>query len=108
MRLAIMIGIQREGTLGTWQSRTTWERFASVTCLAGVVTAVMALDDRVKDRVVHGLDRGVSGGVTGIGAMAATVGDAVTLAARNHTIEHAPLLLFIVLGAVLVFLMIRT
>jgi hypothetical protein len=72
------------------------------------VATLIVLDDRVRERAVTAVDRGVGGGVAGVSDMVASVGNAITLVARNQTIEQAPMLIFVVLAGLLVSLMLRT
>ena len=83
------------------------EGIGSVISVGIVLTVLVSTDPRVKARVTDLIGDPVEGGRT-IGARAGDLAQAVWLAARDQSLENAPLLLFVVVGAVLVLFMLRT
>jgi hypothetical protein len=71
-----------------------------------VLLALVSVDDRVRAQVgilVNGGD-----GMSSMTAQAVGLGDALIGAARYQSIEHAPLMVFAAVSAVLVLFMVRT
>lgn len=71
-----------------------------------VLLAVVSIDDRVRaqvETIVHGGD-----GMSSMTSQAVGLGDALIGAARYQSIEHAPLMVFAAVSAVLVLFMVRT
>jgi hypothetical protein len=89
-------------------NRGVREGLASAACLAAVLFALVSVDDRVRDRFGALLADSSSGHLAPWKDRAAMLADAVVHAARDQTVEHAPLLLFAAVAAVLVILMVRT
>jgi hypothetical protein len=86
--------------------------FGGFTALAGVCALVASLaimDVRVRDeisRVVSG--HAPSGEIITLGEQAQDMARVLTQAVRDHTMEHAPLVIFAVAALVLVLFMTRT
>jgi hypothetical protein len=76
---------------------------ASGAVFAAVLTALVLVDDRVHD----GFRNLVSNGVSPWGERATDLAGALFSAARQQSIENAPLVIFAVVGAVLVLFMLR-
>ena len=77
----------------------------SAAVFIGILGALVSVDDRVRERfsdVIHG------GGVAPWGSRVAELSDALLGAARSQSIEHAPLVVFAAVSAVLVLFMWRT
>ena len=83
---------------GLRQALTTASAFAIV------VAALIAVDDRVRQRFAELF----SGGISSWTARLTDLGEAVMSALRNQSIENAPLLIFAAAGAVLFVFMVRS
>ena len=83
------------------------EGIGSVISVAVVLTVLVSTDPRVKMRVTELVGDPVEGGRT-IATRAGDLGQALWLAARDQSLENAPLLIFAVVGVVLVLFMLRT
>lgn len=82
------------------------ESVLSFVLFGGVLLALVSVDPRVREQfelLVRGGD-----GVSSVTARAADVGSALLVAARYQSIEHAPLVAFAAVGAVLVLFMVKT
>lgn len=77
----------------------------SVRALAVLALALVSIDTRVREHVVR-IASGTS--VRDAGVTIADLGSVVMLAARDQTLSHAPLAIFVVAAAVLVVFMLRT
>jgi hypothetical protein len=74
-----------------------------------LVVALVSIDDRVRDRVTEILQAPPSSAqITGAGAQAAQISNVVFKAARDQSVEHAPMVIFGVVAVVLVLFMLRT
>ena len=80
----------------------------SFATLAALVAALVIVDDRVRGHVA-GAARGItSAGVSGAGAELGTVGPILLAAARDQSLAHGPMVIFVVVAMVLFVCMIRT
>ena len=81
------------------------EAIGSLICAIGVLVALVAFDDRVRER--FSLEMSSEGLATWRerGGAVATV---ILAVARDQSIEHAPLLVFSLVAVVLVLFMLRT
>ena len=84
------------------------ELIASTVCLLVVLIALVAIDDRVQHRFTMLVSQAASEGVPAWRDRVVLLGDAVIESARDHSMEHAPLLVFSAAGAVLLVFMLRT
>lgn len=76
----------------------------SIACFLLVLGVLVGLDPRVRERAWI-----LAGEASGSGGdRLAELGDAVLLAIRDQSIEHAPLLIFSIVAAVLLIFMLRT
>lgn len=73
-----------------------------------VLGALVLVDDRVTHHVRALFSGGGSGEVQAIGNRMLMLGQALLQAARDQSIDHAPLLVFTAAAIVLVFFMVRT
>jgi hypothetical protein len=73
-----------------------------------VFGALVAVDDRVGRHLRALLSQGPSGDVGFVKDRFAALGQAIVMAARDQSIDHAPLLVFSAVAIVLVFFMVRT
>jgi hypothetical protein len=82
------------------------QTIASVTVFAAVVTFLVSLDERVRERFSDLLSAGTD--ISPWTHRAAELGNALVDAARHQSIENAPLMIFAAVGAVLFLFMVRT
>ena len=81
------------------------EAIGSLLCFVGVLGALVAVDDRVRERLSLEMSReGFDTWTERVGAVSNVILDV----ARDQSIEHAPLLVFSVVAVVLVLFMLRT
>jgi hypothetical protein len=74
-----------------------------------LIVAIVSIDDRVRERVTDILNRPPSSAeIAGTGAQVAQVSSVVFKAVRDQSVEHAPMVVFVVAAAVLVLFMLRT
>jgi hypothetical protein len=81
------------------------ESLVSIGLLVGMLLALVSVDDRVRlqvDMLVRG------GDMSSYTSRAVGLGDALLGAARYQSIEHAPLVAFAAVSAVLVLFMVRS
>ena len=83
----------------------TGEAIGSLICAIGVLGALVAFDDRVRERLSLEMSRE---GLATWGERASGVATVILAVARDQSIEHAPLLVFSVVAVVLVLFMLRT
>jgi hypothetical protein len=81
------------------------QSIASLAVFAVILLMLVAVDDRVRDRFS---DLASGSGNASISGRASELGGALMTAARQQSIENAPLLVFAVGGAVLVVFMVKT
>ncbi len=86
----------------------TGEAIASVICLVAVLAALVAVDSRVHDRFTALVSDASSDRLPTWGQRVGEFTDAVAQAARDHSIDQAPLLVFTVVAAALLIFMLRT
>jgi hypothetical protein len=77
---------------------------AAVFC--GVLLALVSIDPRVRERLTDLITGGE--GLPPFGVRVTGIGDALMTALRHQSIENAPLLVFVTVGAVLFVFMFRT
>ena len=74
-----------------------------------LVLALVLLDDRVRDQIGMVLDARHPGAtLTDLGGRAGHIAAIVAIAARELSLEHAPLVIFALAATVLVLFMLRT
>lgn len=73
-----------------------------------VFGALIAVDERVGTHVRGLLGRSASGEVSAVTERFSALGQAIVMAARDQSIDHAPMLVFSAVAIVLVFFMVRT
>jgi hypothetical protein len=89
--------------------RSVFGGFTAVAGLCALVASLAIMDERVRDeisRVVSG--HAPSGEIVTLGAQAQDMATVLIQAARDHTMAHAPLVIFAVAALVLVLFMTRT
>ncbi len=84
------------------------EAMASALCVAAVLATLVAVDARVHDRFWALVSQTQTAGLTSWSDRASAFSDAIFQAARDHTIDQAPLLVFTVVAAALLIFMLRT
>ncbi len=84
------------------------EAVASVICLVVVLATLVAVDGRVRDRFSALVTQASSEGITSWEQRAGAFGNAVVQAARDRSLDQAPLLVFTVVAAALLIFMLRT
>ncbi len=89
-------------------SRGMREGLASLAGLGGVLTALIVVDPRVRDRCWTLLTDASTTGPLPLGERFVEFSEVVARAARDQSIENAPLLIFTAVAIVLVAFMLRT
>jgi hypothetical protein len=82
------------------------ESVLSMALFGGVLLALVSVDERVRGQFELFVNGG--NGMSSLSARAVDLGDALLGAARYQSIEHAPLVAFAAVSAVLVLFMVRT
>ena len=94
--------------MGVRARRAIGEAAGSVLCFLVVLTALVAVDVRVRERVGLLFDQASGGSVESWGdRMNALVG-VIVQAARDQSIDNAPMMIFAIVATVLVVFMLRT
>lgn len=81
---------------------------ASVLCVVAVLATLVAMDNHVRDGFMALVSQASSDRLTTWEERANEFSDAVVQAARDHSIDQAPLLVFTVVAAALLIFMLRT
>jgi hypothetical protein len=76
--------------------------------LSIVVAALVSIDPRVRERFWSLFDNPSGGSLSPLGDRLGDLGGVLLAAARDQSIENAPLLIFSVVGVMLVVFMLRT
>jgi hypothetical protein len=80
----------------------------SALSFAIVLTALVSIDDRVRLRFWNLFEDPSGGALSPLGTRISELGSVLWDAARDQSIDNAPLLIFTVVGVVLVAFMLRT
>jgi hypothetical protein len=80
----------------------------SLGALTLLIVLLVAIDDRVRDQITARVHAGPSAQIADLGSRARDVAAILASAARDQSIEHAPLAIFVVAATVLVLFMVRT
>ena len=80
----------------------------SAFCFVAVITALVAIDERVRDRVSLLFADAATDRVGPWAHRAGSLVEVLVQAARDQSIEHAPLVIFAAVAVVLVIFMLRT
>jgi hypothetical protein len=75
--------------------------------LAVLLTALVSIDPRVREHVARLIHDAPASGFSGLGASLGDVGSVAFTVVRHHSIEHAPLVIFVVAAVLLVIAMLR-
>lgn len=78
----------------------------SVGALVVLLCALVLIDDRVRQHVVRIAGAAASGDVGG--TQLQDIGPIILVAARDQSVAHAPLAIFVIAAAVLLLCMVRT
>ena len=73
-----------------------------------VFGALVSVDDRVARHVRARVSHSPAGEVSEVTSRVSALGQAIVTAARDQSIDHAPMLVFTAVAFVLVFFMVRT
>jgi len=86
--------------------RAFGETMISIGALGALLATIVLIDDRVREQVsMRFSGRTVSDELHSAGVYAREIGHVVMMAARDHGLEHGPVVLFAVAAVVLVVLM---
>jgi hypothetical protein len=89
--------------------RAVSDALISMGALAVLLLALVSVDDRVRERITNMLAAPPSSAqIVGAGETIREVSAIVVSAARDQSIEHAPLMIFAAAATVLVLFMVRT
>jgi len=72
-----------------------------------LLVALVAIDDRVRARVEATMQGDLSSDVRSVTSMASEVTSVIMIAARDQSIDHAPMVVFVFAATVLVLGMLR-
>jgi hypothetical protein len=84
------------------------ETVLSITCLVAVLSTLLAVDVRVRERLSMVSTEVTTEGVGTWGERVKSLGAAIVQAARDQAVDQAPLLVFAGVGLVLLLFMLRT
>jgi len=84
------------------------ELLGSLVCLVIVFATLLAVDERVRDHLGLFISRASSAPATTFAERVNDLSEAVVQAARDRSIDQAPLLIFSAVGAALLVFMLRT
>jgi hypothetical protein len=91
--------------MGSQLPRGLGEAVGSLICFTVLLGTLIAIDDRVRDRVTFELSGAT---LNSWGGQARSVTNVLIEAAHDQSIQHAPLLIFSLVAVVLVVFMLRT
>jgi hypothetical protein len=80
----------------------------SAVCLASIITAIIGIDTRVRERFWRVFSSASDGDMTPVVDQINAFGQAVWRIAEEHSIAQAPLLVFTAVAVLLVVFMLRT
>ena len=81
----------------------------SVMALGALVLILASFDDRIREQITLGVSPGhASAKVADASTTVSNLTGAVVVAMRDRSIEHAPLVIFVLAATVLVLVMVRT
>src|SRR5260370_22950907 len=72
----------------------------SLSALTALLLALVAIDDRVREQIVLRVSAGPTAQLADLGSRVRDVAGILAVAARNQSIEHAPLMIFVVAATV--------
>jgi hypothetical protein len=80
----------------------------SLGALTLLIVMLVAIDDRVREQITTRFHAGPTAQISDLGSRLQDVAAIVAVAARHQSIEHAPLVIFVVAATVLTLFMLRT
>jgi len=88
--------------------RVFGDALISAAALVVLLVGLVAIDDRVRDRVLSVIRTGeMSSSVGSVTSLAGDVAGVLVMAARDQSLDHAPLAVFVVAATALVLAMLR-
>jgi hypothetical protein len=88
--------------------RVFGDALISAAALVVLLVGLVAIDDRVRERVLSVIRTGeVSSSVSSVTSLAGDVAGVLVMAARDQSLDHAPLAVFVVAATALVLAMLR-
>lgn len=88
--------------------RAFGDALISAAALVVLLVGLVVIDDRVRERVTSVIRTGeVSSSVGSITSLASDVAGVLVMAARDQSLDHAPLAVFVVAATALVLAMLR-
>lgn len=88
--------------------RAFGDALISAAALVVLLVGLVVIDDRVRERVMSVIRTGeVSSSVGSITSLASDVAGVLVMAARDQSLDHAPLAVFVVAATALVLAMLR-
>jgi hypothetical protein len=87
--------------------RAIGEAAISLSTLMALLVALVAIDDRVREQIVLRASAGPAEQLAGLGSRLSDIAAILAIAARDQSIEHAPLMIFVLAATVLVLFMLR-
>ena len=88
--------------------RACGDALVSAGVLAVVLAVLISVDVRVREQVRAALPSGSRSTLAGMWAQLGEAASAVLDAARSQSIEHAPMMIFVLVATVLLLCMVRT
>ena len=89
--------------------RALSDALVSAAAAGSLLFVMIAADDRVRDRVLRGFgSEGPSTALAQAGGQARAAAALVLETARDQSVEHAPLLIFVLVATILLLAMART
>jgi hypothetical protein len=89
------------------RKRAIGDVMMSVGTLAVLIAILTAYDDRMREQVMR-VQGDPSAHMASAGATIRSISAVVFTAAKNQSIEHAPLVIFVLLATILLLFMLRT
>ena len=88
--------------------RAVSDALVSAAAVTALLLALVAIDDRVREQIVLRMSAGPTAQLADLGSRVRDVAAILVIAARDQSIEHAPLMIFALAATVLVLFMLRT
>jgi len=90
------------------RKRAVGEALMSVMGLGVLIATLAAMDERMREQVMLRVNGDPAAELASAGATVRSLTAVVVEAVRDQSIEHAPLVIFVVIGALLLLFMLRT
>lgn len=88
--------------------RVLGDTLVSAAALSILMIALVSIDGRVREQVTRAIQSVRPSGIAGVATEVRDVASVLLTAARDRSVEHAPLMIFIAAATVLVVCMLRT